>query len=185
MWASIVLAALVQGGDPCAGRGTVLLVQVRQRVMSTCARGLRTGAYRVSMGQGGIGKQRAGDNKLPLGRYALGQPRASRGWHLFIPIGYPTAVQRKAGYTGSAVGIHGPPRCCQGPTITDTDWTYGCLALGTDKELDQIAAWVKLERDAMILIEDEWSAAQQGNSTDKGQALPRASPLPRAGELKR
>lgn len=47
MWAAIILVALLKDGDPCAGRGTVLLVQARQRVLSTCERGRRTGAYRV------------------------------------------------------------------------------------------------------------------------------------------
>jgi murein L,D-transpeptidase YafK len=169
MWPAIILFALVQGGDPCARHGTVLLVQARQRVMSMYERGRRTGAHRVSMGQGGIGKQREGDHKLPLGRYSLGRPRPSREWHLFIPIDYPTWAQRKAGYTGSAVGIHGPPRCCQGPTTADTDWTYGCLALGTDKELDEIAAWVKHQRDATIVIEDEWAATQPGDAAAKGR----------------
>lgn len=150
------------GSDPCAGRGTVLLVQARQRVMSTCERGRRTGAYRVALGSGGVGKRAEGDKKLPVGRYALGSPRPSRGWHLFIPIGYPTPAQRKAGYTGASVGIHGPPRCCHGPSLTDFDWTYGCIALGTDTELDEIAAWITRRRGVTILVEDEWERREDG-----------------------
>src|SRR5262245_38553864 len=103
--------------------------------MSFCDEGRRTRAFRISIGRGGVDKRREGDYKLPLGRYRLGAPRPSKGWHLFVPIGYPTAQQRRSGYTGSAVGIHGLPRCCQGPAITDTDWTFGCIALGTDDEL--------------------------------------------------
>jgi murein L,D-transpeptidase YafK len=162
---AIVLATAVRVGDPCGGQGTIVLVQARERVMSLCDRGQQRRAFRVSMGRGGIGKQREGDNKLPVGRYRLGQPRPSKGWHLFVPIGYPTAAQRRSGYTGSAVGIHGPPRCCQGPTVTDTDWTFGCLALGTDKELDAVAEWVEARPGAMILIEDEWEGRAVGPVT--------------------
>jgi len=154
MWLSLILSGALQLGDPCSGRGTILLVRARSRAMWVCEQGRRTQAIRISIGRGGIGKRRRGDNKLPVGTYRLGQPRPSKGWHLFIPIGYPTAEQRRSGYTGSAVGIHGPPRCCQGPTITDTDWTYGCIAVGTDAELDMIAAWVKGRRRASIVIED-------------------------------
>jgi hypothetical protein len=68
-------------------------------------------------------------------------------------VGYPTSKQRRAGYTGGAVGVHGPPRCCRDASSTDTDWTLGCMAVGTDAEIEEVAAWTRAKRVAYILIE--------------------------------
>jgi murein L,D-transpeptidase YafK len=155
MWPVLTLAVVLQSGDPCVGKGTIVLVEARRHVMSLCEQGRRAQAFRISIGRGGIGKQREGDHRLPLGRYSLAHPRPSKDWHRFILIGYPTAEQRRSGLTGGAVGIHGPPRHWQGPTVTDTDWTFGCIAVGTDAELDAIEAWLKTKRRHTILIEDQ------------------------------
>jgi murein L,D-transpeptidase YafK len=103
------------------------------------------GVYSVYLGRGGVGKRREGDGKVPLGRYKLGVPRASEKYGTFIPIGYPTDVQRKKGYTGSAVGIHGPPRAFKwlGAILRWFDTTEGCVGLATDEEIERIAAWIR------------------------------------------
>ena len=139
--------------DPCIGKGTILLVEARSHVLSLCEGGRRVRSHRVAIGPAGVGKRREGDGKVPLGRYTLAAPVASKDYHLFMLIGYPTREQRRAGYTGSAVGVHGPPRCCVDPTSTDTDWTLGCIAVGTDEDIESIAAWRRRRGVAEILIE--------------------------------
>jgi murein L,D-transpeptidase YafK len=112
----------------------------------TCANGRAAGEYTVALGSGGVGKTQQGDAKVPIGEYALGQPRGSSRFHTFIPVGYPTAEQRRRGYTGGDVGVHGPARGYEklpASINTSTDWTLGCIAVGSDEEIDAIAAWVR------------------------------------------
>jgi murein L,D-transpeptidase YafK len=111
--------------------------------------------YRVRFGFGGLGKTREGDRKTPLGTYALDAPRASAKYGTFIGLGYPTEAQRAAGYTGSAVGVHGPGRSSRwlGRVSTWFDTTDGCIALGTDEEMDALAAWVREAGARSIVIE--------------------------------
>jgi murein L,D-transpeptidase YafK len=100
-------------------------------------------------------KRVEGDERTPTGRYPLGAPRPSAPFHRFIPVGYPTAGQRAEGRTGGAIGIHGPDRRFRllGSLTTRVDWTAGCLAVGSDAEIDRIAEWVAAARASSILIE--------------------------------
>jgi murein L,D-transpeptidase YafK len=93
----------------------------------------------VALGAGGMGKRAQRDKKTPLGSYAVGKARSSSRYRRFIPIGYPTAAQRRAGYSGSDVGIHGPD-----PMFTwegTVDWTNGCIALKKSEDLDVLVVW--------------------------------------------
>jgi hypothetical protein len=102
------------------------------------------GSFPVHLGRGGVGKTRQGDNKVPLGVYPLGVPRPSDRFGTFIPVGYPTPAERKLGYTGSDVGVHGPHRALRwlGPLTNAVSSTAGCIGLGSDRDIDQVAAWV-------------------------------------------
>lgn len=99
----------------------------------------------VSLGRGGVGKRAHRDLKTPIGRYPLGIPRHSERFHTFIPIGYPTPDQLKQGYLGQDIGIHGPSPKFKwaGRLNAWFGWTSGCIATGTDREIDEIAAWVR------------------------------------------
>lgn len=131
-----------------------MYVSAGRREMRLCESDRTKYVLRVALGQGGVGKRVQGDGKLPIGEYPLGEPRASRSYHLFVPVGYPTDRQRRAGYTGSAVGVHGPPRSFKGPASTDTDWTLGCIAVGTDEEIERVAAWITARRVRRIVIRE-------------------------------
>ena len=100
----------------------------------------------VGLGENGVGKTKQGDKKTPLGKYFLGRPRPSgSGFKTFIPVGYPTIKQKRKGYTGSAIGIHGPQRdWADWPpgTYGKQDWTLGCIAVGSDAEIDTITDWL-------------------------------------------
>jgi murein L,D-transpeptidase YafK len=115
--------------------------------MRLCRAGTADHTFTVALGTRGVGKQREGDNRTPLGRYGLGPPRASKNFHIFVPVGYPTAEQARMGFTGGAIGIHGPPRgygsLAELAMLVSQDWTAGCIAVATDTEIDIVAAWVR------------------------------------------
>jgi len=95
MWLALLLAVDVAGSDACAGMGTALFVQAAKRVLFLCEDNRTKAGLRVALGTGGLGKRVQGDAKVPLGEYALTWPVASKDYHLFIPVGYPTDEQRK------------------------------------------------------------------------------------------
>ena len=53
------------------------------------------------------------------------------------------------GFTGGAIGIHGPPRgwatLAELAMLVAQDWTAGCIALATDADIEAVAAWVRKE----------------------------------------
>ena len=132
---------------PCADDETAVVVDAARHRLFLCERGDAKHAFDVSLGSGGLGKRHVGDNKTPLGAYALGPPRGSADFHVFVPVGYPTPDQTRAGFSGSAIGIHGPPRgfppALARPALLSLDWTAGCIAVGTDADIDAIAAWLR------------------------------------------
>jgi murein L,D-transpeptidase YafK len=131
--------------DPCQDEKSSIVVDTKKHRLFLCLENATVGTYRVAIGKGGTPKRKQGDSKTPLGRYALGKPRPSKRYGTFIPVGYPTRKQREQGYTGSAIGIHGPDRSVAwlGALTLLTDWTQGCVAVGTDSTIDEIAAWVE------------------------------------------
>ncbi len=160
--APLVLLAAAVCGSACAGErsdarcppaAAVALVETREHRLVLCDAGRSVGTYPVALGRGGTGKRVQGDGKTPLGAYALGAPRPSRGFGTFIPIGYPTAEQRRSGYTGTAVGIHGPPRRTRwaGRANAWFDWTAGCVGVASDADLGAVAAFVRARRPAVVI----------------------------------
>lgn len=148
--------ARAQAG-PCRVHETAVVVETQTRRLYLCEAGHVARSFDVALGAGGVGKQRQGDNKTPLGEYGLGPPRASHDYHLFVPVGYPTVAQARLGFTGSAIGIHGPPRGFAGllaraGTIVP-NWTAGCIALASDEEIEVVAAWVRRQTTRRVRVE--------------------------------
>lgn len=137
----------------CPGTGAVITVSTRKRELWLCSDGAVAGRFEVALGQGGLDKRRKGDRRTPVGTYALGTPRPSGKYGLFIPIVYPTAEQAAQGLTGGDVGIHGPPRKLPEPEYPSTayDWTLGCVATGSDLEIQVIADFVR-DRQPVLVI---------------------------------
>src|SRR4051812_43014431 len=86
---------------PCHPGETAVLVRVSAHALELCQDGRSVASHRVALGSGGIGKQRMGDGKTPLGLYALGAPRPSPSFGTFVPVGYPTPAQQRLGFTGN------------------------------------------------------------------------------------
>jgi hypothetical protein len=141
--------------DPCRGRDAQLVVHGPSKHLWLCEDGRATAQLRVGLGRGGLGKRAHEDNKTPIGEYALGDPRPSARFHAFIPVGYPTAEQRRLGYTGSDVGIHGPVTWMRWSPFGAT-WfnrTRGCIEVDSAATIEQVAAWVRQGRAKTIRIE--------------------------------
>lgn len=84
--------------------------------------------YKICYFSGGLGtKTKKGDGKSPEGFYQLmaGQMNPSSNYHLSINTGYPNALEKAKGYTGSAIMIHGD--CV----------SIGCYAM-RDKNIEEI-----------------------------------------------
>lgn len=131
--------------DPCPGASTPLVVTSRDRTLWICETGRATAHLHVSLGSAGLGKRVEGDRRTPLGTYTLAAPRPSPRFGTFIPLDYPTDAQRRKGFTGAEVGIHGPERHLRwlGPANTWLDWTAGCVAVADDEQLARVAQIVR------------------------------------------
>jgi murein L,D-transpeptidase YafK len=153
LFAAMALA-LTASPTPCSGKGTAVYVDATERRLWLCESGTPVGSMPVALGRGGLDKRWEGDGKVPLGAYPLAAPRPSKAFHLFIPVGYPTPSQRRQGLSGGAIGVHGPSRAHSGPLSTGMDWTLGCIAVGTDAEIERVARWVRESKARRIIIEE-------------------------------
>lgn len=152
---SIVIVAVVllssscsrpANADPvCATPDSRIVVDLKAHALILCAADKVVETFGVRLGRGGVGKAREGDGKTPIGTYSLGDPRPSSRFGTFIPIGYPTDEQKSKGLTGSAVGVHGPPRWVKwlGRLVNTFDLSDGCVGVATDVEIEKIATWVR------------------------------------------
>lgn len=138
---------------PCPEEGDVVTVIAQKHELWLCQQGLPVGRFRVALGRGGVDKRREGDLRTPVGTYALGIPRPSVRFGVFIPIDYPTVEQVSQGFTGSEIGIHGPPRGVAEPDypITYVDWTRGCIATARDAEIEFIADFVRTYEPMLVV----------------------------------
>lgn len=102
-------------------------------------------SYSVALGRGGLGpKVRAGDNRVPEGRYRIVSRNAHSAFYRALRVGYPTPQQvveaRAAGIDpGGDIMIHGIRNGLGwiGTLQRTVDWTRGCIAV-TDEEMDEI-----------------------------------------------
>lgn len=155
------LAWVIQAGaaeraaasSPCPEKGSVVAVVARKHQLWLCQDGAAVARFPVALGRGGVDKRRKGDGRTPLGTYRLGSPRPSAQYGVFIPIDYPTPEQAASGFTGSNVGIHGPPRGLTEPDYPTTavDWTQGCIATGIDADIGMIAEFVRARRPSLVV----------------------------------
>ena len=129
-------------------------VHTSKQILNICKHGTVIKTFKVALGNNGVGKKKAGDNKTPIGLYGLAHPRNSTQFKVFIPILYPTRKQLTAGYTGRDVGIHGPTQ-----SSSLFSWlsnlpgsTRGCIAVGKNNYIEYVANWVKSNPGAKVLI---------------------------------
>lgn len=142
-----------------AGSTTCLLsnginVLSAKRILTICQQGNAIKSFSVALGNNGVGKRKAGDNKTPIGLYNLAYPRKSNQFDIFIPILYPTSEQLRKGYSGRDVGIHGPAQTSRLFSFLNNlpGATRGCVALGKNSHIEYVANWIKAHPGSRILI---------------------------------
>ena len=152
---SAPIAATPAVAGPCqTNRQAHVVVRSSERRLSLCTDGREVKSFPVRLARNGPGKHQAGDAMLPMGTYPLGVPRDSKKYGVFIPIGYPTPAQAARGYTGEAIGIHGPHRVVRwlGRYVNTFDTTLGCVGIATDREMREIAAFIRSQHARSIAI---------------------------------
>lgn len=154
----------------CENRGTSLVADLSTRILYTCLNNKPKNAYPFAHGAADFPKREEDDEKTPVGTYTLGTPRNSYdGFHIFIPVGYPTAEQRAKGYTGGDIGIHGPERekACFGLKSVAVNWTTGCVGLASDESIEAVAAFVRQNPGIKIHLLPKLKRPQELNISSK------------------
>ena len=132
-------------GNECHARGTSIVALTGPQVLYLCKDGEVEDWFYYSAGWNGFGKKVTGDRKTPVGTYSLSKPRPSSDFGIFIPVGYPNAEDLQRNYSGSDIGIYGPKRRFDilGWGNLAVNWTAGCLAVASDKNIGRIAQWLR------------------------------------------
>jgi murein L,D-transpeptidase YafK len=117
----------------------------------------------MSVGQNGVGKQRAWDRRTPLGIYFISEELDTSGLHerygpLAFPLDYPNVWDRANQRSGDGIWIHGAaPDAGRRPPL-DTD---GCIALPNDELLDLQEQFVPLVTPVIITRQIRWLSPEQ------------------------
>ncbi|MBL4671892.1 MAG: L,D-transpeptidase family protein [Arenicella sp.] len=120
--------------------------------------------YYMSVGADGYGKQVDGDNKTPVGVYAINRHiEGSALPDLYgkgaFPINYPNRYDRYLKRTGYGIWLHGTPS----DTYARAPWSSeGCFVLSNDDLLD-IGKYVSAEARTPVILSDaiEWLTLEQ------------------------
>ncbi len=121
----------------------------------------------MSIGLGGTGKRRAGDQRTPLGIYFVtGQLDTSRLHEKYgvtaYPLDYPNAWDRRMGRSGDGIWVHGvDPRGGERPR-RDTD---GCIALPNESLSALDGAFEANVTPVLIAEEIRWATPEQVTTT--------------------
>jgi len=113
----------------------------------------------MSIGQDGVGKERSGDQRTPLGVYFVTEQLDTTRLHArygvtAYPLDYPNAWDRRLGRTGDGIWVHGvDPQGGARPKL-DTD---GCIALPNERLLALTSAFRPNDTPVLIGTELAWS----------------------------
>ena len=117
----------------------------------------------MSVGQNGVGKQRAWDRRTPLGIYFVNEQLDTSGLHekygpMAFPLDYPNVWDRLNRRSGDGIWIHGvAPNGGRRPPL-DTD---GCIALPNDELRAIEKQLVPLVTPVVITREIRWASPEQ------------------------
>ncbi|MDX1498618.1 MAG: L,D-transpeptidase family protein [Woeseiaceae bacterium] len=133
----------------------------------------RAAGFYMSIGENGIGKERAWDRRTPLGVYFITDrldpaqtPLHERYGVLALPLDYPNALDRRRGRSGDGIWIHGVlPADGRRPPL-DTD---GCLALANE-DLVTVDGAVEL-LSTPVLVARSIATASPGSAAALRKAL--------------
>jgi murein L,D-transpeptidase YafK len=159
MWircALLLVASLAQAtalAQPVAQHEKVDLIVVEKsaHTMTLMSKGKALKTYHVALSTVPVGaKERAGDHKVPEGKYTIDEKKVQSRFHLALHVSYPNAADRvrakKLGVDpGGEIEIHGLEKkyAWLGSLHREHDWTDGCIAV-TDAEIEEIYPLVAL-----------------------------------------
>lgn len=105
-------------------------------------------SYRISLGDRPKGhKVQEGDERTPEGNYVLDWRNPNSAFHKSIHVSYPNELDRTVARSlgvspGGMIMIHGLPNWLSSPRLAEEyrrlDWTNGCIAVGSNDEMDEI-----------------------------------------------
>jgi murein L,D-transpeptidase YafK len=105
-------------------------------------------SYKISLGDNPKGhKMMEGDERTPEGNYILDWRNPNSSYYKSIHISYPNALDRSVARSlgvspGGMIMIHGLPNWLSSPSLADEyrrlDWTDGCIAVGSNAEMEEI-----------------------------------------------
>jgi hypothetical protein len=113
----------------------------------------------MSIGLGGVGKERTGDQRTPLGIYVVTEQLDTTRMHekygvTAFPLDYPNAWDRRLGRSGDGIWVHGVDARGGRRPPQDTD---GCIALPNDDLLALEAGFAANVTPVLIGTELAWS----------------------------
>jgi L,D-transpeptidase YnhG len=124
----------------------------------------------ISVGINGVGKNKEGDGKTPVGVYFIQRNLPGEGLpDLFgagaLTLNYPNAVDVMRKKTGSGIWLHGTPSAQYARAPESTD---GCVVL-SNPEMERLLQMPELRMTPVILAEQlEWVNADQSGQTWAG-----------------
>lgn len=127
---------------------------------------VHTGAFYMSIGQAGAGKQRSGDKRTPIGVYFVTEQLDTSRLHekygvTAFPLDYPNAWDRRADRSGDGIWVHGVDPAGGKRPENDTE---GCIALPNE---DLLALAPEFEHNITPVIvtrEIAWAAAEDNET---------------------
>ena len=123
----------------------------------------------MSVGQNGVGKQRAWDRRTPLGIYIVDEQLDTSKLHdkygpTAFPLDYPNVWDRQLGRSGDGIWIHGVAPGSERRPALDTD---GCIALPNDELLDVENLLIPLVTPVIITRKFKWISPQELSSNQE------------------
>lgn len=125
--------------------------------------------FYVSIGKKGFGKLEEGDQKTPIGVYfASSYINPAKLPDFYgdgaFPINYPNAWDRKNGYTGYGIWLHGTPSNTYSRPPRDSD---GCIIV-SNQDLKSLENYIKTGTTPVILAKDiDWISVNEWKKRQK------------------
>jgi murein L,D-transpeptidase YafK len=136
---------------------------------------VRVADFYVTIGKAGIGKQKEGDNRTPIGIYTISGSRSPRELTDFYGSGaftlsYPNEWDTRLGRNGHGIWIHGSPSntYSRAPRASE-----GCVVLAND-DLTRLGQYIQTGKTPVVIAaEIEWVAydALDANRSELASAL--------------
>jgi murein L,D-transpeptidase YafK len=148
--AIFLLASILQTATPAPDvaaheKVDLILIMKSAHTVTLMSHGQELRTYRVALRSVPVGaKERAGDYKVPEGRYVMDENKSVSRFDLALHIAYPNAADRASAKKRGAdpegeIEIHGLEKkyARVGALHREKDWTNGCIAV-TDAEIEEI-----------------------------------------------